>query len=588
MNSGLTFHADATAGESRRLGVSVTIDGPFTENILECRFPRWIPGSYLIREPMQHLTDLSCTADDVDIKVERFGVDGIRVRGISSANKLVLTYRVLAAEMTCRANHLDATHLHLMPPYTWVLPTRGIEASRLDLTHTITLEHPDDWTTATQHPGEEGRWTANGRDELLDGIMESNANEMISWDVMGTTQHLKLWDSGGFKTPQKSIDRFIETATPIIEEHFGLFGVPDWKEYWTVLHLTDSGRGGLEHLRSQTSMMPRKCMQEGNEEEWRDLVSLFSHEFLHQWNVKQLRPQNFLDYDLQKEVHTDLLWWFEGLTSWLGDIICLRSGAWSNSDWNKDWMRKMNRHFDRNGMEHESLTESSHDSWIHLYRPNSYSREVQISYYLEGEMAIFCLDVELRKRSKGASGLDNVMATLYHDFRLGSKKEGVKYADIRKALVNTSGGRNLGKMLDSLVSERKAPDVLAAFATLGMELVREKERKGAWLGLKMSNSQGRTKVRTHLTGSPCREMVHTGDEIIAIDGLRVTSCKEIGAAVHGSANTPVILTLTREGVLHEVEVTPVPHPEHTVKVKGEGNRIWKAIKCSTRRRELLL
>ena len=95
-------------------------------------------------------------------------------------------------------------------------------------------------------------------------------------------------------------------------------------------------------------MMPRKSLQEGNEEQWRDLVSLFSHEFLHQWNVKQLRPKNLLNYELQREVHSDLLWWFEGLTSWLGDILCLRSGAWTEEDWRKDWTRKMKRHTDRN------------------------------------------------------------------------------------------------------------------------------------------------------------------------------------------------------------------------------------------------
>ena len=147
--------------------------------------------------------------------------------------------------------------------------------------------------------------------------MESNANPMISFDVMGTTQYLKLWDSGGMPIPKKGLDRFIEAMKLVIEEHFALFGIPDWKDYWTVLHLTESGRGGLEHLRSQTSMMPRKCLQEGNEDEWRDLVSLLSHEFLHQWNVKQLRPKNFLNYELQSEVHSDLLWWFEGLTSGL-------------------------------------------------------------------------------------------------------------------------------------------------------------------------------------------------------------------------------------------------------------------------------
>ena len=60
-------------------------------------------------------------------------------------------------------------------------------------------------------------------------------------------------------------------------------------------------------------MVPRTSLQPGHVEDYRDLVSLFSHEYVHQWNVKRLRPKLFLDYDLQREVNTDLLWWFEGL-----------------------------------------------------------------------------------------------------------------------------------------------------------------------------------------------------------------------------------------------------------------------------------
>ena len=582
MNSGLHFHADANDGSSRRLGVKIAITGPFTGNILELKFPRWIPGSYFVREPIQHMSDLSAKSDNEVVKVERFGVDGIRIKDISDSSEVVITYKVLAAEMTCRANHLDSSHVHIMPPYTWMLPTRGIDAKRMHETHKVTLDKPKDWQTAIQLPGKEGEWFAEGRDELLDAIMESNPNPMISFEIQGCKQHLKLWDSGSLPIPKKGIDRFVESMKLVIEEHFALFGVPEWKEYWTVLHLTQSGRGGLEHLRSQTSMMPRKCLQEGNEEEWRDLVSLFSHEFLHQWNVKQLRPKNFLNYELQKEVHSDLLWWFEGLTSWLGDIICLRSGAWTEEDWRKDWTRKMKRHTDRNGMEHESLQESSHDAWIHLYRPNSYSREVQISYYLEGEMAIFCLDVELRRRSKGQYGMDDVMATLYHQFKLDSNKPGITHSDIKKALVNTPGGRRLGSMLDNLVSERKAPDVNSAINTLGMEMVPDKKTKGAWLGLNLANVSDSIKVRTHLAGSPCREEIHTGDEIIAIDGLRVKSTKELTAAVYGNQDVKTNVTIAREGVLREVVVVPKANPEHLLKVEGKGNKIWNAIKSTKR------
>ena len=580
MKSGITFHADATDGASRRLGVSIEITGPFTDNIVELRFPRWVPGSYFIREPMQHLSDLSAFCDGEEINIQRIDADGVRVKGLSNASKLLVTYTVLAAEMTYRANHLDKTHVHIMPPYTWMMPSRGIDSERMNNTHKVTLDKPNDWQTAIQLPGKEGEWFADGRDELLDAIMESNPNKMISFDVKGCKQYLKLWDSGSLDFPKKGIERLIEAMKTIIEEHYALFGIPEWKEYWTVLHFTDSGRGGLEHLRSQTSMMPRRSLQEGNEEDWRDLVSLFSHEFLHQWNVKQLRPRNFLDYELQKEVHTDLLWWFEGLTSWLGDIICLRSGAWTEEDWRKDWTRKMKRHTDRNGMEHESLQESSHDAWIHLYRPNSYSREVQISYYLEGEMAIFCLDVELRRRSKGEYGMDDVMAKLYSDFRLNSQKPGISHSDIKKTLVNIPGGRRLGTLLDTLVSQRKAPDTTESMSQLGLKMVAQKENKGAWIGLNMANSSGTTKVRTHLSGSPCRNEIHTGDEIIAIDGLRVKSCKNISAAIYGNQDVLTKITIAREGVIHEVEITPIANPNHLTKIEGKGNKIWDAIKAS--------
>ena len=580
MKSGITFHADATDGASRRLGVSIEIAGPFVGNILELRFPRWVPGSYLIREPMQHPTDLAASCDGKEVKVQRIDVDGLRIKGISESSKVLITYKVLAAEMTCRANHLDKSHVHIMPPYTWMIPTRGIDSERMNQSHRVTLDKPNDWQTAIQLPGKEGEWFAEGRDELLDAIIESNPNQMISFEIEGCMQHLKLWDSGSLEIPKRGLDRFVEAMKDVIKEHYALFGIPEWKEYWTVLHLTNSGRGGLEHLRSQTSMMPRRCLQEGNEDDWLDLVSLFSHEFLHQWNVKQLRPKNFLDFDLQKEVHTDLLWWFEGLTSWLGDILCLRSGAWTEEDWRKDWTRKMKRHTDRNGMEHESLQESSHDSWIHLYRPNSYSREVQISYYLEGEMAIFCLDAELRRRSKGKYGMDDVMVKLYNEFKLDSKTPGITHSDIKRTLVNMEGGRRLGVLLDTLVSQRSAPDTTAAMGNLGLEMIADKKAKGAWLGLNMANSPGLTKVKTHLTGSPCRTEIYTGDEIVAIDGLRVKSCKEISAAIYGNQDIVTNITIAREGVLHEVEITPITNPQHLTKIEGKGNKIWDAIKAS--------
>ncbi|MEC8764257.1 MAG: hypothetical protein VXX40_03545, partial [Candidatus Thermoplasmatota archaeon] len=369
--SGLTFTADATQGAQHHLRAGLRIEGPFTSTRLVFRFPRWVPGSYFLREPIQHMFDFSAMDQEGrELTWKRVGVDGVSVALRKGSSEVSISYTLLAKELSVRSNHLDTTHLHLMPPFTWFWPERGIDPERLNLLHSVELLAPGSWTPATQltlvnqsKVEENGRWsfTALGRDFLLDSIMEVNPNKAITHDIDGRTHHFKWWDSGGHQPNADRLQAFIDDMEKIAREHHALFGVPDWPDYTTVLHLTDTGRGGLEHMNSQTSMMPRNCLFPGHDDEYRDLVSLFSHEYLHQWNVKRLRPKCFLDYDLQSEVHTDLLWWFEGGTSWLGDMICVRSGAWSEKDWRLDFERKMKRHTTSNGMHRESLAESSHD-----------------------------------------------------------------------------------------------------------------------------------------------------------------------------------------------------------------------------------
>ena len=81
----------------------------------------------------------------------------------------------------------------------------------------------------------------------------------------------------------------------------------------------------------------------------------------------------------------------EGGTSWLGDLICLRSGAWTEDNWKEEFNLKVNRHLNRHGAAHESLAESSESAWTHLYKRTAWSSERRINYYLEGEFAMMAL-----------------------------------------------------------------------------------------------------------------------------------------------------------------------------------------------------
>ena len=108
VNSGITFSTDATEGNSRRMSVGIDIDGPFTQPILKLHFPRWVPGSYFLREPIQHMTEFVAIDDaGVELNSFRYEVDAMKIKVPQNTKSISITYKLLATELSCRSNHLD-------------------------------------------------------------------------------------------------------------------------------------------------------------------------------------------------------------------------------------------------------------------------------------------------------------------------------------------------------------------------------------------------------------------------------------------------------------------------------------------------
>ena len=597
--SEIKYILDVSKRDEQRFFAGVEISNPVGSRLI-LAFPRWSPGSYLIREPRRLVHDMSAWAmvsgNNFDCKIERRGPDEIIVKIPEGASSIYVGWYAFGNDLSVRTNHIDSSHFHMIPSATFPRVITG--SNHPEGPYVVELMHPPNWSATTQLKFVSSKkdgdivksiWTANSRDALYDGIIEANANEEILFQAGGREFRLKLWDAGGLAIDSERIDFLVKSMSDLFSEFHALFGEPPWDNYAVILHLTEKARGGLEHTGSQSSQMRRGSLDPGDKDGWRDLISLISHEYVHAWNVKRLRPQTFDDYDLSQEMHTDLLWWFEGVTSWLGDMICLRSGVWSDEDWSADLKRKLTRFHSMSGWDHQCLSDSSFESWYHLYRPHSHSPETTISYYLQGEIAAMCMDLEMRKRTKGEIGLDDVMVDLWkrHGLHIegdsgsgGIEPRPIVEKDIVSSMNRLSKGR-LNGVVRRLVHGLGAPNMLEWSKGMGRKLdpVESDEQVG-WLGVHLSESPLR--ISKFIAESPIRNQLQPGDEIIAINGRRTRKSSDLKGALRGNVEQEVKLTVSRRGGIMEFNVVPAKDPLHPVIISGNGNKLWKAFSSSRR------
>src|SRR5690606_8262001 len=114
---------------------------------------------------------------------------------------------------------------------------------------------------------------------------------------------------------------------------------------------------------------------------------------------------------------------YEGITTYYGDYMLLRSGVLSHEDYLRQFNSDLQKHFENEGRYNYSVAESSYDNWLDGYTSGIPGRKVSI--YTEGMLTAFMLDMEIRSATKNKKSLDTVMKSLYVDFY----KKGKAYSE---------------------------------------------------------------------------------------------------------------------------------------------------------------
>jgi predicted metalloprotease with PDZ domain len=509
--------------------------------------PVWSPGSYLIREFERGVQDFA-VADSASARMlawQKTNKNTWRVE-TSGARELRVTYRVYANDLSVRTNDLDDRHAYWNNVALLMYPEGSLRSSA-----TLTVVPFGDWKVATGLPpvaGKQNTFRAENFDILYDSPVEVSNFKVVSFEVRGVPHRVVIDGEGNY-----DLERMRRDVKRVVEAEVAMMGEIPYHDYTFLLHSAYKNDGGLEHLNSTSLIVERNSFH--TEADWTDFLSLVAHEFFHLWNVKRIRPDALGPFDYTKENYTRLLWVAEGITQYYAPLTLRRAGLISDEEYLRTVSGDIQDLQNTPGRLLMSAEEASFDAWIKYYRPDENANNSQVSYYTKGALLGLLLDLEIRKNSKGAKSLDDVMRYLYAEFY--KKNRNYTPEDFQRA-CELMAGTSLNNFFSRFVRGREELDYNASLNAVGLQLGEDTTKPPAervYLGANIAQEGDRLMVKTVASGSPAYDQgLNTGDQMVALDGQRVNQQSFLARLAEKQAGDTLNLTIFRDDELRTLTV----------------------------------
>ncbi|WP_113905907.1 M61 family metallopeptidase [Aliidiomarina celeris] len=440
--STIRYEICATNPDSHYFDVKLEFSLDSKQNV-ELTLPSWIPGSYMIRDFAKHIVGFEAYGESGALTYLRPNKSTWIVK--NAQGQVRIHYRVYAFDSSIRAAYLDRTY-GFFNGTSLCLAVAGMQESRHEV-QVLPSPHPAiaDFEVATglapftctknnNDPKKNSNlcYYADNYDALIDHPFLLGKFTRIQFTASGIPHALVL--VGQHFASEHELARDLKQ---ICEAQHNLWGeVPDFEQYLFLTIVTANGFGGLEHRNSTALMCSRAALEFGGGDQASDayleFLSLCSHEYFHNWNVKRLKPKAFLPYALHTETYTEQLWFYEGVTSFYDDLMVYRAGCMSQAAFLKRLSTTISRGLRGQGPLRQTLTESSQLAWTTFYQQDENAVNAIASYYAKGAVVALCLDLLLRKLSNHSVNLDHVLKQLYQTYgpSQGKTPVGTEQADL--------------------------------------------------------------------------------------------------------------------------------------------------------------
>ena len=517
------YTVDASQQHAHLFKVTLHIEKPQAGQIVS--LPVWIPGSYLVREFSKNLQNLKAKQGGKFVTVHQDNKSQWQIES-KAHQALQLSYEVYAFDNSVRTAWLDMQR-GFFNGTSLCLRVHGQE----ELPHALTLLplKNSDWTVATGLTPVKvnkqgfGEYLATDYDELVDCPFEMGNLWRGQFTACGIPHEFVV--AGAM--PSFDGSRLLADTQKICETEINFWHdkrpkaqVP-YKRYVFMLNAVEEGYGGLEHRNSTALICNRRDLPSMGMKKMPDayvtLLGLISHEYFHTWNVKQLRPAEFKRYDYTQENYTQLLWFFEGFTSYYDDLLLRRAKLIDDSTYFKLLNKTINLVLQAPGRQVQSVAQASFDAWVKYYRQDENTPNATISYYTKGALVALCLDLSMR--AEGTANLDQVMRGLWQRCQGGPMSE----ADLL-AELEAQTGRSWKKEIKAWVHSTQELPLKTLLSSHGVVVHEDPPQMAQRLGLRVAETQGVVQIKAVLRGGAAEKAgMAAGDEWWAVASSKAKS-----------------------------------------------------------------
>jgi predicted metalloprotease with PDZ domain len=385
-------------------------------------YPKWIPGEHAPSGPAIDVTGLKFTANGQFLKWRRDLADNWAIHvevpaGVQEVHASLDYLEPGESDQSLFSAGSSATQKMLVISWNQVLLyPKGWTGDQI--TYSASLRLPTGWKFGTPLPV-----TSRSGDEIH---FESVSLFTLVDSPIITGEYFKVVPLNQGQNPPVEMDIAADSAIALeppqdVWEHYSnlikqattLFGATHYRDYHFLFSLSDHvAHFGLEHHEANDSRSEERTLIDPA---LRSLhAGLLPHEYVHSWNGKYRRPADLTTSDYEQTMQDDLLWVYEGLTEYLGDVLTARSGLWTPQEYRDELARSAAMLDHRPGRTWRNLQDTADAAALLYYTSKGWdSWRRGVDYYDEGELDWLWTDSIIRRQTSGKKSIDD-FCKLFH------------------------------------------------------------------------------------------------------------------------------------------------------------------------------